>query len=291
MILPYLAERGQEDLMKIASMEKSTILHTVLWLILLGTSQLGAADQFHNSNVELQQDTSQLESLRQSGDLDSLERAINRNSVKWRKRNHEQFIKYMFEACNVLSSYDIGDISTRAMLLSNYAISVLRRGNLTLEENVQFVEFLSMDPPEINEKTWKVLREQKARLWLAAWRRVADSIDPTFSFDEQIHLNVPTPPGSGLPAGASPESIKDSKMRAEYERAIAENSAKTRRLNEQYYLQKTAPRFFAEAERYFVYAYSRSPLNLSELNTLLAEFISDPVIRKRVSDEVRKGEQ
>jgi len=243
----------------------------------------------HNSSVDLQQDLSELESLRQSRNLDSLEAIINRDSVKWRNRDQKQYFKYMFGACSLLSSYDTGDTSKRALLLNRYAASLLGSGNLTIEENIQFVEFLALDPPVIDENAWKSLREQKARFWLVAWRRVASSLDPTFQFDDRPYINVPAPPGSGVPAGSSPESIRDKGLRAEYERAIAENSTKGRRYNEQYYLRQNAPRFFGEAERYLVSAYARAPIDLPELEVLLAEYIGDPVVRKRLLDGVRES--
>src|ERR1051325_1774464 len=244
----------------------SAILRSVFCVILLGITSLGvraetSRDEEHASTVELQGDVSKLDSLRKSGDLDLLERSVNRDSVKWRKRNQKQFVTYMYQACSLLSSYDTGDTSKRALLLSRYASSVLRDPNLTLEENVQFVEFLKLDPPVLDEKAWKRLREQKTRLWLAAWHRVVGTTDVAFNFEDLPYINVPTPPGSGVPAGSSPESIKDAKLRTEYEHAIAENSAKAQRYNDQQYLKQNSGRFFTEAERYLVFAYSRSPVD------------------------------
>lgn len=243
------------------------------------------------SDVEFQRDLSELDSLRQSGDLDSLERTINRDSLKWMRRDQKQFVQYMFKSCSTLSSYDIGNISKRASLLSRYAILVLEGEDLTLEENAQFAEFLVFDPPEIDQQVWKTLREQKARLLLAAWHRVAGSIDPTFDFADRPFLNVAAPPASGMPAGVDPEAITDPKLRAEYERAIVENAAQIRRSNKQIHLKQTAPRFFAEVQRYLVSAYSRSPMNLPELDGLLTEYLCDPVVHKRVLDEVRKSQR
>ncbi len=264
------------------------VLHAALCLLLLSTLPIGGYAKLTSDqvNAELQQDISQLESLRQSGNLYSLEVIVNRNSVKWRKREQKQFVKYMFQVCSLLSSYDVGDTSKRALLLSQYATSLLRSGKLTTEENIQFVEFLTLDPPVMDERAWAILRERKARLWLAAWRRVAGSINPTFNFDDRPLLNVLPPLATGLPAGVSPESIKDPKLRAEYEAAIADNSAKAQRYSDQQYLKQNAARFFAEAERYLVSAYSRSPLDLPELNGLLTAYVGDPVVRKRVLDEV-----
>jgi hypothetical protein len=145
-----------------------------------------------------------------------------------------------------------------------------------------------MDPIVIDEAPWRSLREQKARLWLDARRLVASSIDPKFDFNDRPVLNVLAPPATGLPAGASPESIKDPKLRADYMNAIAQNSAKSKRYNDQYWLKQNTASFLREAERYLVNAYARPPEDLAELEKLLSEYIGDVSIRQRIVEEVRK---
>jgi hypothetical protein len=244
-----------------------------------------------NSDNELRQDIAKLDSFLSNRNLDSIEATVDKESAKWRERDRPSFIIYMTKACSLLSSYDIGDVSKRASLLSRYAISVLTSGDLPLEEQVHFVEFLMFDPLVIDEAAWKTLRKQKAELWLAARRRVESSVDPKFDFDDRAELNVPTPPGSGEPNGVSPEFIKDPKLRAEYERAIAENSAKIRRFNDQYWLKRNAPDFYKNVERYLVNAYSRPPADSAELEQLLAHYVDDNGVRARILEEVRKGGQ
>ncbi len=77
-------------------------------------------------------------------------------------------------------------------------------------------------------------------------------------------------------------------MRAEYERAIAENSAKTRRFNDQYWLKRNAPDFYKNVERYLISAYSRPPPDPAELERLLAHYVDDNSVRARILEEVRK---
>jgi hypothetical protein len=240
------------------------------------------------SDNELNQDIAKLDSFLSNRNLDSIETTVDKESPKWRERDRPSFIIYMTKACSLLSSYDIGDLSKRASLLSRYAISVLTSGNLPLEDHVQFVSFLMFDPLVIDEAAWKTLRQQKAELWLAARRRVQTSVDPAFDFNETFFLNVAPPAGSGLPAGIAPESVRDPKLRAEYERAIAENSAKTRRFNDQYWLKKNAPDFYQNVERYLVNAYSRPPRDYDELERLLARYVDDNGVRARILDDVRK---
>ena len=88
--------------------------------------------------------------------------------------------------------------------------------------------------------------------------------------------------------GASPESIRDLKLRAEYERAIAQNSAKARRYNDQYWLKQTAPDFYKTVEKYLVSAYSRPPTDSAQLERLLSQYVDDNDVRVRILAEVRK---
>jgi hypothetical protein len=69
------------------------VFYAALWLTLLGTLPIGGhakltSDQVHNSNGELQQDVSQLESLRHSGNLDSLEVIVDFATLKWPHFDH-----------------------------------------------------------------------------------------------------------------------------------------------------------------------------------------------------------
>src|ERR1700720_1323014 len=226
----------------------------ILFMLMLALEALASGQSSHD---ELSQDIASLDSFLSKRDLDSLEVTIDRASAKWQAKDRISFIAYMSKACSLLSSYDIGDLSKRASLLSRYAISVLMSGDLQLRDQVQFVSFLMFDPLVIDEAAWKRLREQKAELWLAARRRAATSIDPTFDFNDWPQLNVPTPRGSGVPNGVSPKAIRDPKLRTEYEMAIRENSAKTVRYNEQYWLKQNAPDFYENVERYLVNAYTR----------------------------------
>lgn len=247
--------------------------------------------QLPSSRAELDRDLAELDALRESRDLDSLEKAINHDSPKWKARDRQSFITYMFGACGEISSYDYSDKSKQATLLTRYAISVLSSGPLSLEERVPFVEFLGADPLNIDETEWKNLRQKKARLWLETWRLISEARDLKFDFQDVPMINVEPPPGAGVGAGGSPSDIKDLRLRAEYERAIALNRAKVERFNEQNYLRLTADRFYEHAQRYLVNAYSRTPSNPTELERLLSIYIADEAIRNRILEETRKAQK
>jgi hypothetical protein len=268
----------------------STLAVVTLFLLHASVSRPGKAQQttlVNLQNSELQGDIEKLNSTLSSKDLDSLEAVVNQDSAKWQRRNRQSFVNYMSRACALLSSYDLGDQSKRSFVLSQHAIFVLTTGDLSLEENVRFVRFLTEDPLAIDTGAWRTLRKQKAQLWLEAWHRVTQSTDPKFDFDDLPLLHVPTPADTGLPSGVSPANIVDPRLRAEYEDAIARNNAKIRKYKEQYWLKRNAMRFFTEAERYLVSAYARPPADVPELGNLLSTYIADQSIRDRVLKNVQ----
>ena len=238
--------------------------------------------------LELQRDLTELDSYLSYRNLDTLQAVVDRQSAKWQKKDRGSFILYMSKACSLLSSYDIGDISRRASLLSQYAMGVLASGDLSIKDQVQFVEFLMFDPLRMDEASWRDLREKKAKLWLATRRRLMESVDPTFDFADRGFINVAAPPAAGVPAGSAPESIQDPKLRSEYELAIAQNSAKARRYNDQYWLKRTSPWFYKDSERYLINAYSTPPADFAQLEQLLSQYAMDEGTRSRILDEVRK---
>jgi hypothetical protein len=247
--------------------------------------------QMQSSAAQLQDDLAKVSSFLSSRDLDSLEAVVNVESAKWQRRDRQSFLIYMYKVCSGVSSYDFGDQSKQSLLLGRYAISVLTSGDLPLKEQVKFVEFLALDPIVVDEATWGPLRLRKAELFLEVRRRLIASTDSTFDFGDRPYLNVPAPPNSGVPSGSSPQSIKDPKLRAEYESAVARNSTKARQYNDQYWIKTNAPSFYKEVERYLVDAYARPPSSLSELQQLLLKYVSDESVRARVLQEIQKSDQ
>ncbi len=239
---------------------------------------------------QLDADIAKLDVLRSLGNLDALRAQIDLDSTKWRSRDRNAFLQYMYRACGELSSYDIGDMSQRALLLGQYSISVLGSDDLPLPQYVQFVEFLSFDPPVMDEVAWGELRRQKARFWLEAWRRIGRATDSNFDFDDRPLLNVLPPLSTGLPSGVSPASVKNPQFRAEYENAIAQNNAKIQRYNEQSWLRLNGLHVYEEVEHYLVNAYAKSPSDLQELHGLLSEYIEDTSVRDRLLEEARKSQ-
>jgi hypothetical protein len=261
----------------------------VLFIALGSFSWAAVAQQQQKSQLDA--DIAKLDSLRSTGNLNAIRAQIDGDSAKWRSTDRNAFLVYMYRACGELSSYDIGDLSQRALLLGEYSTLVLQSGDLPLPQYVRFVEFLGFDPPVMDDAAWKNLRRQKARFWLEAWHRMSQATDSRFDFNDRPLLNVAPPPSTGLPAGVSPANIKNPQLRAEYEHALAQNQAKIQRYNEQAWLQLNARRVYKEAEHYLVGAYAQPPSDLPELQKLLSEYIGDTSVRDRLLEEARKSQR
>jgi len=237
----------------------------------------------------LNADLAALESARSTKDLDAVERLVQRDSVEWQGKDRQSFMTFMFAACSILSSYDLGDQNRQTLMLDKYATSALAAGDmLSIREQVEFVEFLTRDPIGLDQVAWKAIRQRKARIWLRVWSRVAAARDPTFDFNDRPVVHVRTPEGAGLPAGVAPEAITDAKLRVEYESAIAANAAKLDAYNTQYWLKQNAQAFSKTAERYLVGAYSTPPVDVVELQRLLAEYLINPEAADRILSAVGK---
>ena len=97
------------------------------------------------------------------------------------------------------------------------------------------VDLLSVAEPDPKAPKAEVMAflALKLRLLFTAFNYIDAKLIPDFDLETEPSLTVAPPPSSGLPAGVAPESIKDPKIRAEYENELAMNRARTA----QYYLQ------------------------------------------------------
>ena len=261
-----------------------------LLIFMLFVGVLSAIYGQSDFKAELAQNVESLEEFRRIGDLNRFEAQLERDAAKWRQRDRSDFITYMSSACRLLSSYRFGEQPKQATLLGQSAILVLSQGGLSLSQMALFVEFLSQDPIILESADWRRLRLEKARWWLAAWRRVTESTDPKFDFSDFPLLNVAPPRATGLPSGIPPQAIRDLKLRSEYEQAVEQNNVRARKYDEQFWIKQNGQALLKSAERYLKKAYSRTPDDIPELMRLLETYITDDQLRKRIVEAARKRE-
>jgi hypothetical protein len=81
-------------------------------------------------------------------------------------------------------------------------------------------------------------RNDRLRLFLIVFNRIDAKLIPGFDFADLPPISSEPPAASGLRTGASPSSIADPALRAQYEQTIAADSARRAVYNLQYRLQK-----------------------------------------------------
>lgn len=95
----------------------------------------------------------------------------------------------------------------------------------------------------------------------------------------------------GLPSGIAPESVKDPKLRAEYEAALQKNREQIERYTKQYRLRDWLSMFPKRAEEYIIRAYSKPPFDVEELKQYLDKYITDTKTKARILNAVTKNMQ
>jgi hypothetical protein len=247
---------------------------------------------------EYKQERARIETLRKSfkpgpvNDLKQYEKVADEIQSKWSQRNKEHYALLMLEICGPLSSGDFKGNRPRT-LARKYALSVLEMPDavpLTLElELTGHVMTLMCTPYAPKGEDFAQRRRKDVEIRLHAWKRLIDAIDPTWNPKE-----VPWSPNAvgasmGLPSGIAPESVKDPKLRAEYEAALQKNRQKIKIYTEQSRLHKWLKRFPKRAEAYIIQAYSKPPFNSEELKQYLDKNIADKKTKDKMLDAVKKN--
>jgi hypothetical protein len=237
----------------------------------------------------LQRQLNRIKAFGASRDLAGLERAVNGHLEAWKQGRMDDYGNMMLTAVQTLASEPFGD-NRQYELAQHYArICLEKAGRIPLEAEVRLVRHIEADfvmPSAPKGEEWAQQRTADLKLWFQAWKRVHDAIDPRWNPNDLPQANVAPPPAAQMPAGVVPEAIKNPRLRAEYEAAIAANQRKAERYNQQYVARKLKKRFFPKAERYIIAAYSRPPFNMKELQRNLMRYVPDTVTRKKITDAV-----
>ena len=247
---------------------------------------------------EYKQDMARIKALEKSftsgptNDLENYEKFVDQIQKKWVQKNREHYARLLLEICGPLSSGDFKGNRPRT-LARKYALSALETPEaipLTLElELIGHVMMLMYTPDAPKGEDFAQSRKKDVEVRLHAWKRLIDAIDPNWDPNDKPLRNVSPPYGTTISAGASPEHIKDPKLRADYEAAIEKNRRKAERYLEQSRLRDWLKRYPKRAEEYIILAYSDQPFNLQELKQYLDKYIADEKTRNRILDTVKKN--
>jgi len=153
----------------------------------------------------------------------------------------------------------------------NLEPELLEQAYLALEN----VLLLEEDDPKIRGQ----LRTDSLYMWLHLIQLLDHSLDPDFNPDDVPERAVQPPPtseGVVYPPGADPALIDDPRARAEYEKAIAANNAKTTHYVLQTDFRRLDESITPLAEEFIQNFYTPTPGDQKELKTVIDEIIKDP---------------
>src|SRR3989339_173001 len=232
------------------------------------------------------------ESIRKGApiDLEGYEKFADEIEGKWRVKKKEYYANLIWELCGPLTSGIFNDRRQYA-LARKYAISALEKPDeIPIKTEFDLVQIVASDmivPGAPTGQVWAQRRKQEVQLKFHAWKRLIGAIDPKWNPNERLVMHPEPPMGvNNYDSGASPESIKDPILRAQYEEAIRKNDQKNERHSLQRKYREWLERLSESVERYSIRAYSKPPDNIEELTQLLKEYISDESLRERILDGV-----
>lgn len=238
-----------------------------------------------------QTDIDRLIELR-SHSLDELIALASQLDAKWRLTDWNQYARIMAHVCSEISSRGLNDEQVREQS-DHFAKTALAHSNMySWQSESGLVGCLQYKRSRPDMNAWLRYRRQNTELWLHAWRRLEKEIDPGFDINDlknRPSMQVFPPRETNLPPGSPPSAIKDPRLRAKYEAAIADNERKSQRAIQQVPLLLHGPSFRTRAESWLVQAYSQAPARNAELRRYLEVYVRDYKTRQRILSEVEKN--
>ena len=238
------------------------------------------------------QAVARLEPLRDSRDINTLEKTVNEIEQDLRQAGGEDYSRFMLYVCNLLSSFDFREYQRQTQLVKQYADAALANAPfLALQTELQLLAHLEEDfgGPGGTKTEWTSKRRSRAARWMTALQRLENETQADFNFNDLPQINIEPPPGTNLPAGIAPEAIQDPALRKEYETAIQKNQQKADTFARQFQLRELRNRYRPLGVRYIARAYSRPPFDEAELQQLLNEHFSDEGNKAAILNTVRQG--
>src|SRR4030065_594211 len=194
-----------------------------------------SAETLQMEKQEYEQELNRIKSLRKSfkpgpvNDINEYKKSADQIQDKWSQKNKEYYARLMWELCKPLSSGRFNN-ERQYNVAREYALSALAKPNeISLEIELELIGHVMTDmitPRSPTGQDWIQRRMKDVEVRLHAWKRLTDVVDPNWDPNDMPFINVPLPPGVEGISGMSPKSIKDPKLRAEYEASIEKNEQK-----------------------------------------------------------------
>lgn len=230
----------------------------------------GASPEDSENKKQYEQDMQYIKSVETRRDIKDydaeFEKMADTIQRKWRQKNKERHTQLMLEVCRQISSGRFGD-SREHGLARKYALVMLKKPDgLPIETEVRLLGHVVTDtilPSAPQGQEWSQQRREDVRARLHAWKRLNDSIDPTWD-----PKDMPT-----ISSWRASEAMRE----------------KMKRYTQQLDARRLMEWFTAEAEKYIIRAYSKPPYDMNELREFLRNYVADNAAQTRILDAVAKA--
>ncbi len=134
------------------------------------------------------------------------------------------------------------------------------------------------------------LRHRTVKLWLGILAAIDRSLDPKFDPNDLPEESITPPPSGAIeyPSAIDPSAIRDPVVRAQYEKALKENSQKAEHYRLQTKLRRLNPHATVDVDRFLTNYYTDSAADHADLESLLGELKLSSWRRQHLRSLVRK---
>ena len=248
-----------------------------------------------SENPPFTRDFKEIRRLGQAKDSTGLENMVETLKARWKDGDMDAYCRLMHEALKHLRTdfdpVDRGRIKALSEeLLTDLEIK-LKQGidPVLMPHYYQFQEwyisatygakYFYAIKGDAGDEAWVNQRTDVMTRLLKVWRLIQDAKDPTWAINMSMpSMNVQPPDGG--PAGISPSSVGDPKLRAQYVAEIQKVGEKHKWWNKQYGLWKTEGPLRDRLMKDINVMYNTPPLAPDELKSLLDTYVKDEEQKK-----------
>ncbi|OQA80879.1 MAG: hypothetical protein BWY31_03881 [Lentisphaerae bacterium ADurb.Bin242] len=187
---------------------------------------------------------------------------------------------------------DSYDMQKEYLVITGKLSNIKKAENLEeLQKIHKSIELFKKRADARQKLTQKQIRSLKLNLQLILLNTINNNLNSAFNPEDVPKLNIQPPRGCGFAmAGMSPNTIKDPKLRKEYEEAIRKNSEKAANYNFQTWLRRTKPNLLRELVEYINQNYSSHIQDTNEINQAIDALLADEKTRITIRKMIKESE-
>lgn len=143
------------------------------------------------------------------------------------------------------------------------------------------------------EQESKQVRDMKLKLWFSFINNIDKHLDPNFNSDDVPQINIAPPSSNDVvyDSGMSPDSIKDPKIRVQYEEAIKQNTQKAAQHRFQIGIRRINERWYLEVIKYIKEKYLSNPEDTKEINKSIDTCILDAKRKEQIKKDLESKQK